>query len=137
MKTGEARVSVGSNPTLSAKTSTLGRSTKGPQVPELQESGVARSEARRIGLPRWAVLPAAVVLVAVVALASRSAAVSGVTIAFDTGPLVNALQVAGYVAEFFGVAGLLAAVILYRAKTMRARTPEGSKRRPPPIRCLR
>jgi hypothetical protein len=56
-----------------------------------------------------------------------------VSIDLDTSPLLGALRVAGYVAEFFGLAGLLAAVVLYRAKTMRAQTPEGSKRRPPPM----
>ena len=94
-------------------------------------SGRARSVSSRFALPRWAVLPAAVVLVAVVALASRTASTPSVTIAFDSSPIVGALRVAGYVAEFVGLAGLLAAMILYRAKTMRAQAPAGTKRRPP------
>ncbi|MEO8272970.1 MAG: DUF4129 domain-containing protein [Chloroflexota bacterium] len=55
------------------------------------------------------------------------------SVSIDTSPLVGALQVAGYVAEFLGLAGLLAAMIFYRAKTMRAQAAAGSKRRPPPM----
>jgi len=51
------------------------------------------------GLPRWAALPAAAALIAVVALASRSASAPPLSVAFDTSPLTGALQVAGYLAE--------------------------------------
>jgi hypothetical protein len=85
----------------------------------------------RIALPRWVALPAAAVLVALVALASRTASTPSVTIAFDSSPLLGALRVAAYVAEFVGLACLLAAMIVYRAKTMRTRAAEGSKKRPP------
>ena len=85
------------------------------------------------GLPRWAALPAAAALIAVVALASRSASAPPLAVAYDTSALSGALQVAGYVAEFVGVAGLLAAMILYRAHALRSRDAVSKKRRPPPM----
>jgi hypothetical protein len=136
LQTGEAQVSVGSNPTLSASTNSA---TKDPQLPELQtDLPAAEPRERRAGrlvggLPRWVALPAAAGLIALVALASRSAAAPPVSVAIDTSPLVSALKVAGYVAEFVGIAGLLAAMIMYRARTLRAKTAEGSGRRPPPM----
>jgi hypothetical protein len=103
-------------------------------LPELPDgSRVARPPSRRLALPRWAVLPAAVVLIAVVALASRSTSTPPVELSFDSSPLIGAMQVAGYVAEFVGLAGLLAAMIFYRARTMRAQAPAATKRRPPPM----
>jgi hypothetical protein len=106
-------------------------------LPELQtEHPAAAPRDRRAGrlvggLPRWVALPAAAGLIAVVALASRSASVAPVAVDIDASPLMSAIKVLGYVAEFVGLAGLLAAIILYRAKTMRSQAVDGSKRRPP------
>lgn len=97
------------------------------------ESGVARSLSRHVALPRWVALPAAVILIAVVALASRSTSAPAVELAFDGSPLIVALRVAGYVAEFLGVAGLLAAAILYRGRLMRGRTAAKAGRKLPPV----
>ena len=85
------------------------------------------------GLPRWAVLPAAAALIAIVAFASRSASAPPLSVAIDTSPLVSAFQVAGYVAEFVGLAGLLAAAVLYRSHALRSRGADGTKRRPKPM----
>jgi hypothetical protein len=108
-------------------------------LPELQtteraaDPAVRRSGRLGGGLPRWSAIPAAVGLIAVVALASRSASAPPVALAIDTSPVASAFQVVGYVAEFIGIAGLLAAAILYRTNALRARTAESKKKRPPPM----
>lgn len=83
----------------------------------------------RIALPRWFALPVAVVLVCVVALASRSSLATPVPLAFDTTQLVGIMKVVGYVIEFVGIVGLFVAGILYRTKALRSRSPDSSKQK--------
>ncbi len=104
-------------------------------MPELSDASTAveprvRSVGRIVGgLPRWVALPTAVVLIAVVALASRSTSAPSLELTFDGSPLIVALRAAGYVAEFLGVAGLLAAAILYRGRLMRGQAAAKAGRR--------
>jgi hypothetical protein len=131
----EAQVAVGLNPTLSASTN-RDEGTPVPVLPDVVDAAEPHDRgAHRLArsLPRWAALPAAVVLIAVVALASRSTSGPPLEVAFDGSQLVVALRAAGYVAEFLGVAGLLAAAILYRGRVMRAPTAAKEGRRLPPM----
>lgn len=77
-----------------------------------QRSAVARS------LPRWAALPAAAGLIAIVAFASRSTSVPPGAGTIDLGPARSALEVVGYVALAVGIV-LLPAVAFFRAQRSR------------------
>lgn len=78
----------------------------------------ARSRVAR-SLPRWAALPAAAGLIAIVAFASRSTSLAPGGATIDLGPARIAIEVVGYVALAMGVVLLIPALALFGGKRRR------------------
>ncbi len=98
----------------------------GPNPPERNVSE-GNAVARHASSPlRWAAVPAAVGLLVLVVLGSRTASLPPVGGGFDASAVLSAMRVVGYVALIIGLPSLPVAILLFRRRQQHVRVESRS-----------